>query len=383
MQIKTAKRWFLWHKWTSLICTVFLLMLCLTGLPLIFHDEIDDWLEPPTAATATDGTPKMPLDSLAVIAGLKHPDLHIRYVILDRDDSNKVMFDLAPRPDAPVAQSHYVSLNFYTGKDLPGPKTDGVMYTILQLHANMFAGIPGKLFLGLMGILFVISIISGVMLYGPIMKNFDFGMVRKYKSKRLKWLDTHNFLGIVTGAWMLVVGLTGIINTLSDVVLGLWQQGQLKEMTAPYANMPPAEGRFTSLDSALAVAHEAAPGMTPTIITYPGTIFSSRHHYAIFMRGASALTSRLLMPALVDAKTGRLTDARKMPWYVNTLFLSEPLHFGDYGGWPLKIIWALFDIITLIVLITGLYLWFARRKANQQQWERLSTQTDTYAKSTF
>jgi uncharacterized iron-regulated membrane protein len=101
------------------------------------------------------------------------------------------------------------------------------------------------------------------------------------------------------------------------------------------------------------------------------------------MRGASALTSRLLMPALVDAKTGRLTDARKMPWYVNTLFLSEPLHFGDYGGWPLKVIWALFDLATLIVLITGLYLWFARRKANQQQWERLSTQTDPYAKSTF
>lgn len=383
MQIKTAKRWFLWHKWTSLICTLFLLMLCLTGLPLIFHDEIDEWLEPETAATATDGAVKMPLDSLAGIASAVHPDLRIRYVFWDKEDSSKVGFDLAPKPDAPVSQSHYVILNNHTGKPLPGPKTDGVMYTILQLHANMFAGIPGKLFLGLMGILFVISIISGVMLYGPIMKHYDFGMVRKYKSKRLRWLDTHNLLGIVTGAWMLVVGLTGIINTLSDVVLGLWQQGQLKEMTAPYANMPSAEGRFTSLDSALAVAHEAAPGMMPTIITYPGTIFSSRHHYAIFMRGASPLTSRLLMPALVDAKTGRLTDIRKMPWYVNTLFLSEPLHFGDYGGWPLKIIWALFDLVTIIVLITGLYLWFARRKANQQQWERLSTQTDTYAKSTF
>ena len=32
------------HKWTSLICTVFLLMLCITGLPLIFHHEIDDLL---------------------------------------------------------------------------------------------------------------------------------------------------------------------------------------------------------------------------------------------------------------------------------------------------------------------------------------------------
>ena len=29
-----------------------------------------------------------------------------------------------------------------------------------------------------------------------------------------------------------------------------------------------------------------------------------------------------------------------MPWYVKALKLSQPLHFGDYGGMPLKIIWA-------------------------------------------
>jgi uncharacterized iron-regulated membrane protein len=246
------------------------------------------------------------------------------------------------------------------------------MNTILDLHTSMFAGITGKLFLGLMGILFTLAIISGIVLYGPIMKNYDFGMVRKYKSKRLRWLDTHNLLGIVTTAWMLVVGITGVINTLHDLVLAMWQQGQLKEMTAPYANRPPVQGKLASLDSAFAAACEAAPGMRASIITYPGTIFSSRHHYAIFMRGTTALTSKLLTPALVDAKTGHLTDIRTMPWYVNTLFLSEPLHFGDYGGWPLKIIWALFDVITLAVLITGLYLWFVRRKAHQQQWERRS-----------
>jgi uncharacterized iron-regulated membrane protein len=64
------------------------------------------------------------------------------------------------------------------------PKDEGVMSVIRHLHVDLFAGIPGKLFLGLMGMLFVISIISGIVLYGPIMKNFDFGMVRKDKSKK-------------------------------------------------------------------------------------------------------------------------------------------------------------------------------------------------------
>jgi uncharacterized iron-regulated membrane protein len=35
---------------------------------------------------------------------------------------------------------------------------------------------------------------------------------------------------------------------------------------------------------------------------------------------------------------------------------SLPLHFGDYGGIRFKTIWALLDLITLVVLLSGLYL---------------------------
>ncbi|MET3879581.1 PepSY domain-containing protein [Chitinophaga sp. OAE865] len=372
MNIRTAKRWFLWHKWTSLICTIFMLMLCITGLPLIFHEELDGLLEKQVVAEVPEGARKMSLDSLAILAGKQYPAEKIRYIFWDNDDRSKVIFDLAAKPDAPPEGSRYATLNAYTGAALAKPTTDGIMDIILKIHMNMFLGIGGKLFLGLMGILFVIAIVSGVVLYGRIMKKYDFGMVRKYKSNRLKWLDTHNLIGIVTLTWASVVGLTGVINTLSDVIVALWQQGQLKEMVAPYANQQPLTGSMSSLDSAMATARKAAPHMEPSIVTYPGTMFSSKHHYAVFMRGNTALTSKLLMPALIDAKTGELTDARTMPWYVNTLFLSEPLHFGDYGGMPLKIIWALFDLGTIIVLITGLYLWFARRKATSQQWSRLT-----------
>ena len=372
MQIKTAKRWFNWHKWTSLVCTVFLLMLCTTGLPLIFHEEIDHFLEQQKEAVIPQDAEKMSLDTLAHIATALHPGKQVRYAFWDQEEKNKVMFDVVDRPDAPPEQSTYVILNEYTGEVLGRLRTDGLMNAILQLHTDMFAGIPGKLFLGLMGLLFVIALVSGLMLYGPIMKHFDFGLVRKHKSKRLKWLDTHNLLGVVLLAWMFVVGFTGIINTLSDVVLALWQRGQLSEMTAPYAHQKPLTGPLSSLDDAITVAQARVPEMHASLIAYPGTVFTSKHHYAVFMQGSTALTSRLLMPVLIDAGTGAFTDARKMPWYVNTLFLSEPLHFGDYGGMPLKILWAVFDLLTIIVLITGLYLWFARRKAGKIQWERIN-----------
>ena len=38
------------------------------------------------------------------------------------------------------------------------------------------------------------------------------------------------------------------------------------------------------------------------------------------------------------------------------------LDFGDYGGMPMKFIWALLNIITTIVLISGLYLSFKKRE---------------------
>jgi len=371
---KTSVRaWFEVHKWTSLICTIFLLLLCITGLPLIFHEEIDHLLgkEPEAPAMPAD-TPKKSLDELVEIGKKQYPGNVVRYMFWQDEHPNVVLISLADSIDAPAEVANFAALDERTGAVLKQPKFDeGFMYVIYKLHVDMFAGIGGKLFLGLMGMLFVTSIISGLMLYGPIMKKFDFGMVRTQKSKRLKWLDLHNMLGVVTLIWSLVVGFTGVINTTSDIVLGLWQQGQLAEMVAPYKNTAPLDGVLSSIDEAVKTSQKAAPIMHPSIVAYPGTIFSSQHHYAVFMRGTTPLTSRLIKPALIDAKDGSLTDMRDMPWYVNMLFVSQPLHFGDYAGMPLKVIWCIFDVTTIVVLVSGLYLWFARRKASEAQVERM------------
>ena len=372
--VKTIKTWFNIHKWTSLICTLFLLMLCITGLPLIFHEEIEE-LEgkPKLAKELPAGTPAAGLDKLAETAISQYPKKVIRYIFWDEHEPNTTTFSLSDSIDAPAENYTNVILDDRTAEVLEVPKVqEGFMYIMLQMHIDMFLGIGGKLFLGLMGLLFVAAIVSGIMLYSPIMKRFDFGMVRTEKSTRLKWLDMHNLLGAVTIVWCTVVGLTGVINTLSDVVLGLWQIGQLSEMTAPYKDAKPLTGKLSSLDGAMKVAQEAAPEMERSIITFPGTVFTSKHHYAVFMKGNTPLTKRIIKPALIDAKTGLLTDMRDMPWFVNTLFISEPLHFGDYGGLPLKIIWALFDIATIVVLGSGLYLWFARNKATRAHINRLS-----------
>jgi len=135
-------------------------------------------------------------------------------------------------------------------------------------------------------------------------------------------------------------------------------------MPAPYKNVPPPQ-RLGSLEQAMRAAMAREPAMKLGFVAYPGTLFSSAHHYAVFMRGTEPLTARLFKPVLVDALTGQVTDSRELPWYLTALLVSQPLHFGDYGGMPMKVIWALLDLITIVVLASGLVLFAKRRRTSE------------------
>jgi len=166
-------------------------------------------------------------------------------------------------------------------------------------------------------------------------------------------------------AWALVIGATGAINAFADPLTDRWRDGEVAAMTAAYADepaLPPS--RYGSLDAAMASAQATLPGRSPQFIGFPGGAWSSGHHYAIFFQGDRPLTKHLLTPALVDAATGDLTDSRTMPALNQALMMSKPLHFGDYAGLPLKIVWALLTLAMIWVLWTGAMLWW-RRGAGQ------------------
>ena len=360
----STKTWSWIHKWSSLVCTVFMLLLCLTGLPLIFSEEIEHLTGVVEAPPMPAGTPNASLDTIAQAALERRPGEVIRYMFWEQDEHPDITYvSMASAVDAPPDENHAVIVDSRTAQVLDEPKTDeGFMYVMLKLHTDMFAGLPGMLFLGAMGLLMVVAIVSGVVVYYPFMRRLKFGALRMQRSTRVKWLDWHNLLGIVTVVWLVVVGVTGTINTLNRVVLSLWQMDQMAEMTAPYRGLPPVT-EPAHLDDSIRAARAAVPDMTVSLVAFPGTMFSSPHHYTFFLKGSTPVTSRLLKPALVDATTGKLTDSRDMPWYVKTLFLSQPLHFGDYGGLPLKLLWAVLDLFAIVVLGSGLYLWLRKPKA--------------------
>jgi uncharacterized iron-regulated membrane protein len=357
----SVKVWSKIHTWTSMISMVFLLLLCVTGLPLIFNHELNhalyDEVEP--AALPADTAPAN-LDRIVENGLARNPGHVVQFMFWDRDEPELIWLSIGKAVDSNPDQNRLLKLDSRTGEFLEEVDfRNRLTYVIYRLHVDMYAGLPGKLFLGLMGLLFCVAIVSGVVLYWPSTRKLDFGAMRRDRPRLVRWLDLHNLLGVVTVVWALTVGFTGVINTWADLIFKLWQNDQLVAMTQAYKDRGMPAGP-TSVDQAVAAARDVMPGMKPSFVAFPGNPFSSKSHYAVFMRGETPLTSRLLRPALVEAETGKLTDSRELPLYTKALLVSQPLHFGDYGGMPLKIIWAVLDIATIVVLVTGLYLWVVR-----------------------
>lgn len=361
---RRIKTWTWVHKWSSLVCTIFMLLLCLTGLPLIFHHEIGHLLG--TEVEAPDlpkDRPHASLDRVMEVAQGLHPGKVPMFITQELDDNR---FWYVTFGDTPTSEENNktVAVDARTAAVLAQPKFDeGFMYVMFKLHVDLFAGLAGKLFLGFMGLLLLVAIVSGVVLYAPFMRKLDFGTVRQNRP-RARWLDLHNLLGIVTLVWAFTVGATGMINTWADLIIKYWQHDQLSALLAPYQGQkPPAQ--LASVQQATSLATALAPEMKLAFIAFPGTSFSSPHHYTVFLRGNEPFNSRLLKPVLVDAGTNDLTASPPLPWYLTALLVSQPLHFGDYGGVPMQILWALLDIATIIVLGSGLYLWVGRRNPSK------------------
>jgi uncharacterized iron-regulated membrane protein len=370
VRARTIRLWSRIHTWTSLVSMLFLVMLCVTGLPLIFHDEIDDLVEERIEAPAMAAdTPLISLDRIIAVAEQLYPGQFVLFASL-RQSEPLVTVAVSPTAIPAPGMFHRITIDARTASILgeEAPHLD-VMDVVPRIHKEMFAGLPGELFLGAMGIVFVLSIASGVVVYWPFMRRLAFGTIRSEASPRLKWLDAHNLLGIVMVSWMLAVGLTGILNTLAVPLFDLWRAQLLPTLLAPYQGKPVAKA--ASVESAVARVRSAFPDRLITSVTLPTAArFGSPQHLIVWTKGKTPFTARMLAPVLVDAETSEHIVAPQVPWYLRALQVSRPLHFGDYGGLPLKLIWAALDLITIVVLASGIYLWVAKRRMTRRMTRR-------------
>ncbi|MES2489763.1 MAG: PepSY-associated TM helix domain-containing protein [Pseudomonadota bacterium] len=364
-------RWFrlnIWlHRWTSLVATLPFLVLCLTGTVLIFHEEIDDALG---VVPVSQGTADSQHHALAIgvaKAQAAFPNDRVLSVGLDPDHHPGVQLIVtAPKGDTSFDNAQLRFADLATGEllgELDPAKT--LTGFLLELHAEWFLGPIGELIGALIALLVLISLLSGLVVYAPYVKRIAFGVLRRGRGTRLLQLDMHNFIGAVVLGWALVVTLTGFLLGFGTVAIGIWQMtelGHLREfaerMEPVNANQPPVD-----VDRALAAAQSAAaPGWHVQSVIFPGTDFSTPRHYTVLLGGSEGLDERMFGVVIIDAATGEVALVPKVPIYLKAIAVSEPLHFGDYGGLSLKILWTICTWLTLFITANGAWLWWDRRR---------------------
>lgn len=362
--------WVSLHKWSGLIAMLVMLAAFVSGLPLIYRAEIESWLDYGSEKIPDQGVP-LPLDRL-VEAAEQHSSKVVQFVVWDDDKPSAITLSMASSRTDPPYDNVSVLVSARTGRiltDKPGP-----LSFFDDLHTQLLMGNGGTFVLGIFALSFLLSVISGWFIYAPFAGRRPFTDIRRGRGARTTWLDMHNVLGILVLGWLLVVGGTGLINTWGAYLVKFWQAEQVAEMTKAYKHKsPPDISQMAAVEVAYQASMQLFPGRRPWFIAMPGSVMSDRHHYSIYLREGLQGKTHLVRPVLVDALTATVTDSREMPWYMKMLLLSQPLHFGDYGGPLLKIIWALFTLISITVLISGIYLWWHRCKLSQSLKRKLIT----------
>ena len=370
MPPRSRRAWDWIHTWSSLICTAFMLVVCITGLPLIFADEIAELTDRQVKQQSIPaGTQRATIDSVVAAAVAQVPGNVPLYLFTEGDHPDLWYVKLDSHVDTDESKAVLVAVDARDAHVLGIPDFNrGFMGIVFRLHVDLFAGLPGKVFLGLMGVLLLIAIVSGMVLYPAFMRKLDFGTVRHERSWLIRWLDLHNLFGAVTLCWALVVGATGVVNTWADLILSSWQQEQMTNLAAGRVQRVLDGVEYYGIDAqresaafALRRAMSAEPDMRLSMMAWPGTLLSTKEHFAIMLQGATPFTSHLKQALLVNPQSGEVLQAGTRPWYVTMLQLSIPLHFGDYGGFAMKLLWAAIDLMTIVVLVSGLYLWLSRR----------------------
>src|ERR1700679_2264449 len=140
MRQKKVRVWYWMHRWSSLICTLFLLVSCITGLPLIFHDEIDHLVHPEhSPLQAASANTSVSLQSLVEETERLHPDMHPMFVVLDEQQPT-VHVTLSRTGNGDLSQRVIESYDARTGgridTDVPG---QDFMDQVLKLHQELFA----------------------------------------------------------------------------------------------------------------------------------------------------------------------------------------------------------------------------------------------------
>ena len=230
-----------------------------------------------------------------------------------------------------------------------------VVYILLNLHYNLLAGTMGKVAVLLTGLALLLLTVTGFMLYRKsILKVITFRQTISWKSRRSLFSSLHRVIGVWALVFNLLMCVTGI--SLAITVVNAALKGGTATIQVPVVPV--------SIDAAIQKIEATYPGFEVTYARFPVSEEGTLQFRGRF-RTDPAYYGSIYSTVQVNYKTGeieRVDFLREHPWYERLLTIFHPLHFGDYAGLFVKILYCVGGLMPGLLSISGFVLWYVRRK---------------------
>lgn len=347
------------HHWLGLYTGIILIVLSISGAIAVFKQEIDKTLNPSLyKITKSEGEQwhtlqevyeyfKPTQDSLF---RLKHKALNIR---VPEDKYSPYIFNYVYKAGGikKVLQNEQREyfINPYSLKTTYRDRQKTFTHYIRSFHVHLYEFYLGRFITGFFGVALFLSIITGFLIYGNFMKKRSFGSIRTEKPRQ-KWADIHKLVGILALFFNLIISITGASLGLEKLVSKPDKKAVLAEKKEPYI-----EPDYVKV---LQVTKENFKELIPnqivnenSKITVYGIILGQ-----IYQReGGNRIVISKKNYQVIEKR-----DIAKMAVKTKLYYAQEGLHYGDFGGVWIKILYTFFGLITGVLSIIGYYLYYKR-----------------------
>lgn len=353
------KRLWLLHSWLGLVAGLGLLVIGLTGSLLVFHEELEALFNRELVRVEPASAGRLPLDTLLAHAQRQLPGHEVTGWLPQYDDPH--LADLLYVIERGHNEWLVATLDPYTGQLLASPRLGTTTFTgwLLDLHYMFLADHFGLGLAGLFAVMLCALGVSGVWLYRDFWKNLL--TLRWNRGARILFSDLHKFTGIASVAFNLILGFTGAYWNLTHLI-GHWINGDPPQARIEQRLYPDT----LSLDALARDSAERLPGFRGNFISLP----SDPAAPAVIFWGTIEPRGRFTSPygstITYDPATGAHTatsDLRTQGPWARFADSFTPLHYGTFGGLPVKILWCIGGLTPGLLGITGFLIWSRRRRA--------------------
>jgi len=348
------------HSLAGLLAGLFILVLSLSGTLLVFHDELDSF-QKPFVGPDKIYSKILSIDSCYRIVQKKYPKAVISNCDRAQHEGQPFSFAVYDSSYQNGTKALQLFLHPQTGNILKirGGSEDiknNFMGWLSKFHNSFNAGKTGEWLLGFFAIVFLISIVTGIILYR---KN----IIAVLLFKQTVWKK--NNLHQLIGAWAL------LFNLMMGVT-GFWMQRYVfkKEFyqSSDWVNtLKPSPDFFFNFDSAYNNLKKFHPDFTGYVIYFAQSkkgktaIYGSNNTNA-YIHSKKFADVIFLDSIGTEAKTRFINEIDAGDRYD---IINSQLHMGKYGGMPVKLIYGLFGITSALLSITGFGLWLKRKKRSK------------------